>query len=83
LQARAASSQNPLEDSELNRVENNVKILGKSDFEGAGNRSGQTDANTANFGRSAVEAQPAEDGRGRLSSDLHALGARGQIDHSA
>ena len=28
----ALGRQNPLEDSELNRVENNVKILGASDF---------------------------------------------------
>ena len=84
LQAGAAlGRQNPLEDSELNKVENNVKILTKSDFERAGNRSGATDANTANFGHSAVDGQPAEDGRGRLSPDLHAIAARGQNDHSA
>lgn len=86
--AAALGRQNPLEDSELNKVENNVKILTKSNFEQTGNRSGATDANTANFGHSGVESkrvdsQPAEDGRGRLSSDLHAIAARGHIDHSA
>jgi len=75
--------QNPLEDSELNKVENNVKILTKSEFERAGNRSGAAGANTASFGHSGVDGQAAEDGRGRLSSDLHAIGARGHIDHSA
>jgi len=73
---------NPMEDS-MDKVENNVKILGKSDFERAGNRSGATDGNTANFGHSGVDAPPGEDGRGRLSSDLHAIAARGLIDHSA
>ena len=84
LEAAGASGHpNPLEDSELERVANNVQILPASDFEQTGNRSGATDANTANFGHSGVDGQPAEDGRGRLSSDLHAIAARGLIDHSA
>ena len=82
LQA-AEGQRNPLEDSELERVENNVQILPESSFERVGQTSGATDANTANFGHSGVGAQPAEDGRGRLSSDLHAIAARGLIDHSA
>lgn len=80
--AAVLGRQNPLEDSELNKVENDVKILTASNFERAGNRSGATDGNTANFGHSAVEGQPAEDGRGRLSSDLHTIAPRGP-DHSA
>jgi hypothetical protein len=84
LQAAAAlGHRNPLEDSELERVENNVEILPESSFEQTGQQSGATDANTANFGHSGVDGQPAEDGRGRLSSDLHAIAARGLIDHSA
>jgi hypothetical protein len=81
--AEALGHRNPLEDSELERVENNVQILPESSFERVGQASGVTDANTANFGASGVGAQPAEDGRGRLSSDLHAIAARGLIDHSA
>jgi hypothetical protein len=84
LEAAGASGHpNPLEDSELERVPNHVEILPSSDFEQTGNRSGATDANTANFGHSGVDGQPADDGRGRLSSDLHAIAARGLIDHSA
>ena len=48
-------NKNPLEDSEMNRVENNVKIFHsqsevKSDFEKNGLKSHFTDSNTAKFG---------------------------------